>query len=801
MKPAKQISFPPFRLDISNQQLFRGEAAIPLRAKTFSVLRCLLEHADRLLTKDELLDAVWPGTSVTDTVLKVCIREIRQALNDDQKDPKFIATVHRTGYRFIGEVRPSRLPLYLTSFVGRERQITELQHTVRKSRLVTLIGSGGSGKTRLAGEVAAQLTDDFEELWWIELASLSDPALVPQVFASVLEVREQPGHAITDTLASHLSRAGRQMIVVDNCEHLISACALLIDKLLRSAPELKILATSRESLGIAGELTYVVPPLSTPHGTPELGFEELTNFEAVRLFAERAASVMPAFSLTPDNGPALMQICNRLDGIPLAIELAAARVRVLSLEQIATRLDDCFRLLSAGSRTDLPRHQTLRATIDWSHDLLSEKERALLRRLSVFAGSFTLAAVEEICADQLIGANEVLDLLAHLVDKSLVVSLDRQSAFEKRYRLLETVRQYAAEQLSITGTAAACMKRHMGFFVDFAEAIEPQINTAARRSRLRQLENEHGNLRAALHYAIQLQSAATALRLCGALIWFWFHAGYRGEGRSWISSSLALPGTPAGTAIYAKALFADGLLAWTMGDNNAGLLRLQESAAIWREVGDEPGLAYALLFLAMEVLGRGDGRQAEHVAQESVALFRADGKDRFGQAVSLANLGIVLGLNRDANAGPVLEESVARCREIGDNWAVALPLRNLGILAFHRGDCERAVGLLCESLAALREERESWFISRSLETLAEVLAMQGHHQRAARLFGAAEALRETIGASILALYRSDYDAAVSELRDQLGRDQLASAWAEGRAMTMDQAVDYALTQTANTKAM
>ena len=274
--------------------------------------------------------------------------------------------------------------------------------------------------------------------------------------------------------------------------------------------------------------------------------------------------------------------------------------------------------------------------------------------------------------------------------------------------------------------------------------------------------------------------------------WFWFHAGYRSEGRSWINSSLALLSLPERTRFFAKVLFADGLLAWTMGDDGVALLRLQESESLWREVGDDVGLAYTLLFLAMELLGRRDGLQAEQTAQESVALFRADGRDQFGQAVSLANLGIVLGMNNEATAGPVLEESVARCREIGDNWAVALPLRNLGILAFHQGDYERAAGLLCESLAALREERESWFISRSLETLAQVVAMQGNHQRAARLFGAAEAFRETIGASILALYRSDFDRALSEVRDKLAPDELKLAWSEGRAMTLDQAVDYAI---------
>src|SRR5918998_1234587 len=366
---------------------------------------------------------------------------------------------------------PNNLPLELSSFVGREKELVEIERLLEDSRLLTLTGSGGCGKTRLALAVAGEVVEDFEDgVWLVDLASLADPALVPQAVASPLGVREQPGRSLIETLSDYLG-SKKVLLILDNCEHLIGACAELAEALLHSCPNLRVLATSREALGITGEVAWPVPSLSLPdlRRLPEV--ESLARYEAARLFLERTAAVNPTFALTEQNAVAVDQICYRLDGIPLAIELAAARAKVLSVEQIAERLDDSFGLLSAGGRTAMPRHRTLHATMDWSHELLPDEERALFRRLSVFAGGFLLGAAESVCAGEELERGEVLELLSHLVDKSLVVA--REVSGEARYRLLETVRQYAREKLSESDEAELLRERHAGFYLALAEEAEP----------------------------------------------------------------------------------------------------------------------------------------------------------------------------------------------------------------------------------------------------------------------------------------------------------------------------------------
>ena len=795
----RPILFRPFRLDPANRRLYSGEQAIPLRPKSFEVLKYLVEHAGALVTKDELLDAVWPATNVSDTVLKTSIREIRGALGDLARTPRFVETAHRSGYRFIAELATDNLPLELTALIGRDREVALIKRLLQTARLLTLTGPGGVGKTRLALRVASDLMAASKDgVWWVDLAALSDPLLVPQAVANVMDVREQPDRPLAESLQHHL-RVKELMLVLDNCEHVIDACASLAHGLLRTCPGVRILATGREPLGLSEECVWAVPALSYPDPDDLPPLADLLSYDAFHLFVERATASYPEFELTRQNARCVAQICHRLDGIPLAIELAAPRVRALPLDQIAERLDDCFHVLARRSRTGLPRHQTLRATMDWSYGLLSSEERRLLNWLAIFAGGWTLAAAQAVCVSSIQGAdrtddNDFLDLLVRLVDKSLVVA-DGHTLRKGRYRLLETVRQYAREKLAEAGDTVAVQRRHAEFFLRFAEEIEPRINTADRAACLALVDTEHDNLRTALRWAIG-NDPELALRLCGSLWWFWFHQGYWREGRTWLQQALgSVAEEVAPSPLRAKALLASGMLAWAQGDRPAARARLEESVAAWRMLDDERSLAEAMHFLAAEMIAQGDAGTARSLAISSVEMFRSSGRDRFGLAVTLATLGIAdMTLEDYGAARRALIESAAISRETGDNWALSLPLRNLGIVAFRQGDCAEAVKCLKETLRILRDLKEKWFISRSLETMAEVCAFQADYGRAARLFGAGEVLREAVGASVLPFYRRDYDRGVEAVRKALGEQALSANWAEGRSMTLDEAIGCALAE-------
>ncbi|MEJ7816454.1 MAG: AAA family ATPase, partial [Rubrobacter sp.] len=423
----------------------------------------------------------------------------------------------------------NNLPLELSSFVGREKELAEVKRLLEDTRLLTLTGAGGCGKTRLALAIASELLEGFEDgVWMVELVPLADPSLVPQAVASTLGVREEPGRSPTETLSDYLG-SKKLLLVLDNCEHLIEACAALAETLLRSCSELRVLATSREALGITGEVAWPVPSLSLPDLRRLPAVESLPQYESALLFVERAEAVKPDFALTEQNAPAVAQVCYRLDGIPLAIELAAARVKVLPVEQISERLDDCFRLLAAGSRTAMPRHRTLHATMDWSHELLPEAERTLFRRLSVFSGGFSLDAAEWVCAGEELERDEGLELLSHLVDKSLVVA--REEGGEARYRLLETVRQYGWERLSESDEAVEFRERHAGYYLALAEEAEPELKREGQVAWLERLERERDNLRAAMRWLLGRGELEEVARLGWALWLFWGIRAHFAEGR------------------------------------------------------------------------------------------------------------------------------------------------------------------------------------------------------------------------------------------------------------------------------
>lgn len=680
----------------------------------------------------------------------------------------------------------SNLPLTLTSFVGREREIAEVKRLLSNAAVLTLTGAGGVGKTRLALRVAEDLVATYPDgVWLVELAVLTDPALIPQVVASTLGVREQPDRPITETLVDNL-RPKKLLLLLDNCEHLLRASAELTESLLRNCSGLRILATSREPMNIAGEVVWPVPSLTLPDIKQPPSVESLRQREAARLFAERAVSHRPTFALSSENARAVAQICRRLDGIPLAIELAAARVGVLSEDQIEERLTDRFKLLTGGRRTALPRHQTLRATLDWSYDLLTEKERIFFCQLGVFAGGWTLEAAEAICTREGVVKADVLDLSTHLVDKSLVL-VDTHGR-QARYRMLETVREYGRNKLLESGEAHAVRARHLHWCRQLGEAAEPELVGVGQAAWFDRLELEHDNIRVALEWALESGEIEAGLRLAVAVAPFWFVRGYLAEGRRWLEALLERRGAVA-PAVRAKALKAAGRLAgFGQSDYAYGRAVYQESLAIWRELEDKQGIATALAELGILAFGQADLTAARGLYEESLALRRQMG-DRPGVAATLHNLGRVA--YREGNwetAQALYEESLAICRELGDPQNIAVALTNLGFLAFGRGDYPSARARFEEGLAIQQELGDKRRMAYSLEGFAFLAAMRGAPEQAARLLGAAEALRETIGAPLPPVDRPDYDRIVALVRGGLLGDVLKRAWAEGRRMTSEVAV-------------
>ncbi len=744
------------------------------------------------------------------------------------------------------EVISNNLPLQLTSFIGREREIAEVKRLLSATRLLTLTGAGGCGKTRLALRVAADLREDFaDDIWLIELAPLVNSALVAQTIGSALGIHELGSRPILEILTDFL-RAKNLLLILDNCEHLIRACAHITDQLLHTCGKLRILATSREALAIAGETTFRVPSLALPDSQSAV-FDHLIQYEAIQLFAARALAATSEFQLTKENASVVSQICRRLDGMPLAIELAAARIKSLSVEEIAARLDDRFHLLTNGSRTAPLRQQTLAATLDWSYALLSERERKLLQRFSIFVGGGTLEAAESVCADAGVETVHVLDVLSHLVDKSLVL-VYRRGDGATRYHLLETIRQYAREKLSESSALASVRNRHLDFFLKLAIEAEPKLYGAEQVKWLNRLEREHDNLRAALAWSQTGEDKAElALRFGGALGRFWEMRGYFREGREWLSAALSKTEASAETAARAKALFAAGNLAFEQSDFPAARTLLEQSVSIYRELGPAGrwGLAEALRQLGYTATEMGDYAPAFSLINEALGIMR-ELKDLIGIERALRQLGwhkfrtgdleeaakffeealplarqigskyemsiILSGLadvklrqGDSVRAAALEEESLQLAREIGYTWRVPASLGSLARIALHRGDLEKAATLLGESLPLRREMGERGGTAWCLEKFAEIALTQGKREsvskrdedfrRAARLFGAAASLRTLISSTVDLVDVPEYERLLAIVREQLGLNAFETNWAEGQAMTLEQAIEYALEAT------
>ena len=743
----------------------------------------------------------------------------------DSKSQRVV--VEQTYERALSRPR-GNLPIQASSFVGRERELAELKVMLAESRLLTLTGPGGCGKTRLALQAATHLAEDFDDgVGFVELASLSRPEVIAESVARAVDVRWGAGLSPAEALLDHL--APREMLLLlDNCEHLIEGCAGLADALLRTCPGLTVLATSREALRIPGERAWIVPSLSLPDVGSTQGLEEMMRHEAVRLFVERAAAAAPGFSLTDENAPAVARVCERLDGIPLAIELAAARCRVLTPAQVSSRLDDCFLLLTRGSRVALPRQRTLRATMDWSHELLSGEEQALFRRISTFAGGFTLEAAETVCAEGGLEGDEILELLSRLVDKSLVFVGRRGD--DARYRMLETVSQYSSGKLGESGEEGAVRDRHAGFFLWLAEKAEPALAGSEQKEWLDRLDAEMSNLRVAMMWLLETGETEASLRLSSALWEFCHSRGHYEEGRAWLGRAISRDGAP--PPLRARALTGAGVLALLQceyteasellekslalyreladkrgsaevteilgglareqGDYEQAVALHEESLALSRELGDERGIASSLDYLGFVAWLRGDYDRASELCKEALSMHRAEG-DTSGILSSLINLGSAALYSEDyGRAEAMLEESLTLSKVGGYREGVGWALNQLGVVAYRRGDLERSERLLRESLAVHKDLGDMWRVASVLEALAETAGTREHFERSARLFGAADVLRETIGAPVPPCERPEYDRVSDSVRARMGDEAFSRTRAQGRGMTLEAAVSRAL---------
>jgi predicted ATPase/DNA-binding SARP family transcriptional activator/DNA-binding CsgD family transcriptional regulator len=712
--------------------------------------------------------------------------------------------------RFPSAARPSRvdrlpeeslstgahnLPIPRTSLVGRDREMVEVKRLLSMTRLLTLTGAGGSGKTRLALEVSKDLVGAYKDgVWLVELAGLPEGELAPQAVASVLGVREQPGRPITRTLEDHL-RAKELVLVLDNCEHLIEDAAHLVDTLLASCPRLRVLATSREVLGVAGESTWRVPSLSVPHTDrlPEVG--ELTRYDAVRLFLERARLRVPTFDVTPENAPAVTEVSRKLEGIPLAIELATAWVGGLSVEQIAERLEEPLKLLTVGPRTSTSRQQTLRGALDWSYELLNDRERKLFSRLSAFAGGWTVEAAQAVGAGEGTEEDEVLELLLRLVDKSLVVTETSPEEGALRYRMLEPVRQYARETLEGSGEAEVIRSRHAALFMALAEQAYPELRGPGQLEWMHRLGQENDNLRAAIAWALSAGEVETAARLGWALWPFWWVRGNHREGRRLVEAALeGEVDLPPELRIRATACAAT--MAYGQADNEAVVSYAEELMELSRQVGRDPLTeAYANAGFGLVAMDRGEFEEATTRLEEALALFLESGE--VGMAAQTHTwLGTVLLLQGERDrAVPRFEEGLALARQMGDRVGIYNALYTLAQVALVRGEHELAIRRFSEGLGLSEEMGDQAYAAYCLEELAAVAGARGEAERSARLFGAAHGLLENIGMAVWTFYKPDrslYERTMADLRARLGEAAFEAAFSEGRAWPPEQAIEYAL---------
>ncbi|MDV7355992.1 protein kinase [Rhodococcus oxybenzonivorans] len=691
-----------------------------------------------------------------------------------------------------GRSTAGNLPSELTSFIGRRRELSEARRLLSVSRLVTLTGIGGVGKTRLALRVATDARRVFDDgVWLVELGQLRDASLLAEVVAASLRLRDQSARAVQDVLVEHLAER-RLLLVLDNCEHLIEAAAELAEALLRTCPELRILATSREQLGIRGEAAMRVPPMTVPD--PDLpSLKGLPQYEAVTLFLERAAAATPEFELTEDNQGAVAQICARLEGLPLPIELAAVRLRAMTADQVAQRLTDRYRMLTVGNRGTPTRQQTLRLCIDWSHELCTAAEQQLWGRLSVFAAGFELDAAEGVCAGDH-SPDELLDVVASLVDKSILIREEPGAVV--RYRMLETLRDYGLEKLQHTGEYPALRRRHRDWYEQLAVRAEADWISSRQLGWIDRLTRELPNLREALQFSLTESNgghAEAGLRIATALYPLWWSRGLLSEGRRWLDRALSLA-SPRPTAERVMALYADSLLAGVQGDLPAAYTLTEQE----REDTEQLGNAHTDALLAHSAgrlaLFKGDLPGAIEQFERALERFRAEG-DLHRQIGTLQGLGLACGLfGNTARAASCQEEVLAITEAHGESEYRARSVWILALMVWQQGDSGRAMRLLDEGLQLTRLTDDPVGTAWCLQALAWIAADKHQFQRAAVLLGATEALRQVMGTATVLVpdLRTHQEKCERHTRSGLGERAFEAAFRHGRNMSFEDAVAYAL---------
>lgn len=840
--------FGEFTLDVARGCVLKGKEEIKLRPKVYEALKYLVENPGRLIGKQELIQAVWPDAFVTDDSVVQCTVELRRALEDHSR--QLLKTVPRRGYLFTAQVvqdppkasyfaaaesvstevckvplpkvvgKKLDLPRPSTPLVGRQREVAEAANLLLRddSRLLSLTGPGGAGKTRLAIAVALAVVDKFRGgVQFVGLAPITHADLVTTAIAKTLDIQQVAERAIPELIADHLQGSEPFLLILDNFEQVLPA-ATIVAEMLKACPSLKILVTSRACLRIYGEQEFPVAPLE--------------QNSAVELFAQRAMTVRPNFVITSENAGAIREICSRLDGLPLAIELAAARTKVLAPSAILGRLQSRLQLLTGGAR-DLPeRQQTLRKTIDWSHDLLNEAEQKLFRRFSVFSGGGTLEAAEAVCNTGLDLGIDSFEGLSSLVDKNLVQRVERADS-EPRFTMLETVREYALERLAASGEVDLVRKAHAAYCLVLAEEGNPELSTPDRAVWLSRCDIEIDNFRSALDWLLEDRNLDWALRVSMALFRFWDMREHLIEGRTYLEAILRLAGDEHAKE-RAKVSHFLGALATAQGDFPAAKHYLEQSLALYEQVSDQWGIGVALNALAVSARDGGDYASAQSNFERSLERWRAL-SDKLSTARCLHNLSNVAKVRGDySGAQEALREATALFEELGDRSGAAWSINQQGDIAREEGNLQKARALYHRALSAFRQAGDRWGCARSLADLGyvhceqedylagraayqealEVFAelghrrgiaralegnaclavAQGHAARALTLAGAAQHLRRLIGAPLPDAEQRKLDQKLTSARQSMGEPEARAAWEEGSLMSVDRAIQYSLAE-------